>query len=107
MNLDPVRPANAHDLTGHQQHHDLEGHQQREIEGKLRNIRHDRPLCQEVKLRLGFRWFCELDLGDKVRSSDQVMIVTVSPGAKGRRYEREPPRGDFTVRPTIGVDGQG
>jgi hypothetical protein len=29
-------------------------------------IRHERRLCEEVKLHLGYRWFCKLDLNDKV-----------------------------------------
>jgi transposase len=29
-------------------------------------IRHERRLCQEVTLHLAYRWFCKLDLDDKV-----------------------------------------
>src|SRR5260221_183376 len=29
-------------------------------------IRHERRLCQEVALQLSYRWFCKLDLDDKV-----------------------------------------
>ena len=29
-------------------------------------IRHERRLCQEVALHLAYRWFCKLDLDDKV-----------------------------------------
>ena len=28
--------------------------------------RHERRLCQEVALHLAYRWFCKLDLDDKV-----------------------------------------
>jgi Transposase domain (DUF772) len=36
------------------------------IVGYCYGIRHERRLCEEVKLHLGFRWFCKLDLIDKV-----------------------------------------
>src|SRR6516165_7350304 len=29
-------------------------------------IRHERRLCEEVKLHLAYRWFCKLDLDDRV-----------------------------------------
>jgi transposase len=29
-------------------------------------IRSERPLCEEVQLHLAYRWFCRLDLDDKV-----------------------------------------
>jgi hypothetical protein len=70
--LDPVRLGSADDLAGLQHH---------EIEGKLRNIQHDLLLCQDVKLHLGCRWFCKLDLDDVLPL--QVIIATMSPGAKG------------------------
>ena len=34
--------------------------------GYCYGIRHERRLCQEVALHLGYRWFCRLDLDDKV-----------------------------------------
>jgi len=34
--------------------------------GYCYGIRHERRLCQEVALHLGYRWFCKLDLDDKV-----------------------------------------
>ncbi len=34
--------------------------------GYCYGIRHERRLCQEVALHLAFRWFCKLDLDDKV-----------------------------------------
>jgi transposase len=40
-------------------------------------IRFERKLCQEVKLHLGYRWFCRLELDDKVpdhSNLDQAML---------------------------------
>src|SRR5579864_2834733 len=34
--------------------------------GYCYGIRHERQLCQEVSLHLAYRWFCKLDLDDKV-----------------------------------------
>jgi transposase len=34
--------------------------------GYCYRIRHERRLCQEVTLHLAYRWFCKLDLDDKV-----------------------------------------
>src|SRR5580692_2923552 len=34
--------------------------------GYCYGIRHERRLCQEVALHLAYRWFCQLDLDDKV-----------------------------------------
>jgi transposase len=36
------------------------------IVGYCYGIRHERKLCEEVKLHLAYRWFCRLDLDDKV-----------------------------------------
>jgi transposase len=36
------------------------------IVGYCYGIRHERRLCEEVKLNLAYRWFCKLDLDDKV-----------------------------------------
>ena len=36
------------------------------IVGYCYGIRHERKLCEEVKLHLAYRWFCKLDLNDKV-----------------------------------------
>jgi transposase len=36
------------------------------IVGYCYGIRHERRLCEEVKLHLAYRWFCKLDLDDKV-----------------------------------------
>ena len=36
--------------------------------GYCYGIRHERRLCQEVGLHLAYRWFCKLDLNDKVPS---------------------------------------
>jgi transposase len=34
--------------------------------GYCYGIRSERRLCEEVKLHLAYRWFCRLDLDDKV-----------------------------------------
>src|SRR5512145_2382110 len=36
------------------------------IVGYCYGIRFDRKLCEEVKLHLGYRWFCRVELDDKV-----------------------------------------
>src|SRR5215472_1557056 len=36
------------------------------IVGYCYGIRYERRLCEEVKLHLAYRWFCKLDLDDKV-----------------------------------------
>ncbi len=36
------------------------------IVGYCYGIRHERKLCEEVKLHLAYRWFCKLDLDDAV-----------------------------------------
>jgi len=36
------------------------------IVGYCYAIRHERRLCEEVRLHLAYRWFCKLDLDDKV-----------------------------------------
>ena len=36
------------------------------IVGYCYGIRFERRLCEEVKLHLGYRWFCRLELEDKV-----------------------------------------
>ena len=36
------------------------------IVGYCYGIRSERKLCQEVELHLAYRWFCKLDLDDKV-----------------------------------------
>jgi transposase len=36
------------------------------IVGYCYGIRHERRLCEEVKLHLAYRWFCKLDLDDKI-----------------------------------------
>jgi hypothetical protein len=36
------------------------------IAGYCYGIRSERRLCQEVELHLAYRWFCKLDLEDKV-----------------------------------------
>src|SRR5499433_1482656 len=36
------------------------------IVGYCYGVRHERRLCEEVKLHLAYRWFCKLDLDDRV-----------------------------------------
>jgi transposase len=36
------------------------------IVGYCYGIRHERQLCQEIELHLAYRWFCRLDLDDKI-----------------------------------------
>lgn len=36
------------------------------IVGYCYGIRHERRLCEELKMHLAYRWFCKLDLDDKV-----------------------------------------
>jgi transposase len=36
------------------------------IVGHCYGIRHERRLCEKVRLHLAYRWFCKLDLDDKV-----------------------------------------
>ena len=36
------------------------------IVGYCYGIRSERGLCEEVEMRLAYRWFCRLDLDDKV-----------------------------------------
>jgi hypothetical protein len=36
------------------------------IVGYCYGIRHERRLCEEVKLHLAYRWFCKLDLDNRV-----------------------------------------
>jgi transposase len=38
----------------------------RRIIGYCYGIRSERKLCEEVELHLAYRWFCRLDLDDKV-----------------------------------------
>ena len=50
--------------------------------GYCYGIRHERRLCQEVALHLAYRWFCKLDLDDKVPHHSTFSVnrqVFVSP----------------------------
>jgi len=48
-------------------------------------IRSERKLCQEVELHLAYRWFCKLDLEDKVPHHSTFR-------QSGNRGPDEPPR---------------
>src|SRR6202007_1689844 len=39
------------------------------IVGYCYGIRSERKLCQEVELHLAYRWFCKLDLDDKIHTT--------------------------------------
>src|SRR6202045_4538354 len=52
--------------------------------GYCYGIRHERRLCQEVALHLAYRWFCKLDLDDKVPHHS-----TFSVNRLGRFHESE------------------
>src|ERR1700757_4031795 len=43
------------------------------IVGYCYGIRFERRLCEEVKLHLGYRWFCRLELEDKVPDHSDVL----------------------------------
>jgi transposase-like protein DUF772 len=42
--------------------------------GYCYGIRHERRLCQEVALHLAYRWFCKLDLDDKVPHHSTFLV---------------------------------
>src|SRR5256714_8350748 len=42
--------------------------------GYCYGIRHERRLCQEVALHLAYRWFCKLDLNDKVSHHSTLSV---------------------------------
>ena len=50
------------------------------IIGYCYGIRFERRLCEEVELHLAYRWFCRLDLDDKVF----LTISTLSVNRQGR-----------------------
>src|SRR5215469_15093081 len=52
--------------------------------GYCYGIRHERRLCQEVALHLAYRWFCKLDIDDKVPHHS-----TFSVNRLGRFHESE------------------
>src|SRR4249919_2189573 len=68
--------------------------------GYCYGIRHERRLCQEVTLHLAYRWFCKLDLDDKVPHHS-----TFSVNRLGRFRESEILRHIFER--VVGVHGRG
>src|ERR671911_2488342 len=56
------------------------------IVGYCYGIRSERRLCEEVELHLAYRWFCRLDLDDKVPDHS-----TFSVNRHGRPRERHLP----------------
>jgi transposase len=73
------------------------------IVGYCYGIRTERRLCQEVELHLAYRWFCKLDLDDKVphhstfsenrlgrfRESDLLRHIFERPRRRGRSGARD------------------
>src|SRR3981081_3009016 len=47
--------------------------------GYCYGIRHERRLCQEVALHLAYRWFCKLDLDDKVPHHSTFSVNRLGP----------------------------
>src|SRR5215468_4444787 len=45
------------------------------IVGYCYGIRFERRLCEEVKLHLGYRWFCRLELDDKVPDHSTFSVI--------------------------------
>ena len=55
-------------------------------------IRSERRLCAEVHLNLAYRWFCRLDLTDRVtKASHRTSLSSTNPACQRRRQNR--PRG--------------
>src|SRR5437773_3242997 len=48
------------------------------VVGYCYGIRFERKLCEEVKLHLGYRWFCRLQLDDKVPFKADAIAVARS-----------------------------
>ena len=59
--------------------------------GYCYGIRHERRLCQEVGLHLAYRWFCKLDLDDKVPHHSTFSSSVLS--TLNWRYTGKPPTG--------------
>jgi len=61
------------------------------IVGYCYGIRFERKLCEEVKLHLGYRWFCRLELDDKVPDHSTFSVNRHGRGsaaAQGRAFWR-------------------
>jgi transposase len=48
------------------------------IVGYCYGIRFERRLCEEVELHLAYRWFCRLDLDDKVPDPSRSIVMAAS-----------------------------
>jgi transposase len=56
--------------------------------GYCYGIRHERRLCQEVALHLAYRWFCKLDLDDKVPHHSTFIRVRAQLSRRARSHCR-------------------
>src|ERR1700727_1174088 len=54
------------------------------IAGYCYGIRSERRLCEEVELHLAYRWFCRLDLDDKVPDPSRSIVMAASATATSR-----------------------
>jgi transposase len=54
------------------------------IIGYCYGLRSERKLTQEVELHLAYRWFCRLDLDDKVPRPDRARRLRAGDGTVGR-----------------------
>jgi transposase len=52
--------------------------------GYCYGIRHERRLCQEVALHLAYRWFCKLDLDDKIPHHSTFSVNRLAASARAR-----------------------
>ena len=52
--------------------------------GYCYGIRHERRLCQEVALHLAYRWFCKLDLDDKVPHHSTFSVTGSAASVRAR-----------------------
>jgi transposase len=59
--------------------------------GYCYGIRHERRLCQEVALHLAYRWFCKLDLDDKVPHHSTWRALHACPSGSEPRSGRVEP----------------
>src|SRR5689334_23024618 len=43
--------------------------------GYIFNIKHDRKICEEVACNLAYRWYCKLNLNDKISDHSSVSRI--------------------------------
>jgi transposase len=62
------------------------------IVGYCYGIRFERRLCEEVELHLAYRWFCRLDLDDKVPDHSTFSAMLAGrPPASSNPFSDPPP----------------